>query len=112
MLALEVRAANPGLALRPGQVVSVEEGLGPERAGASVPLAAVLRGDDGVPFCFVVDEADGGPRAAARRVALGPMHDARVEIASGLAQGERVVVRGQHYLADGDPLAVVEARAP
>ncbi len=85
-----------------------------EREGAAlVPERAVMRspeaqrgGPDDAPAArvFVVG-SDGG--AHARGVRLGLRDGARREVLSGLAPGERVVVRGQHGLKSGDPVAVV-----
>jgi RND family efflux transporter MFP subunit len=44
--------------------------------------------------------------AQRRTVRLGPRYGDRVEILGGVADGERVVVQGQHLLRDGAPVRV------
>jgi RND family efflux transporter MFP subunit len=58
-------------------------------------------------FVFVAEEMEGGWIARRRTVQAGKDHDARVEIFSGLQEGEFVVTFGYQNLADGQKLAVV-----
>jgi RND family efflux transporter MFP subunit len=58
---------------------------------------------------FVVD-AQGV--AKERLVRLGARKGSMLEVLDGLAQGERLVVRGQHGLKDGQQVQVVEANKP
>ena len=58
---------------------------------------------------FVVDEQG---VAKQRLVRLGARKGAMLEVLEGLAQGERLVVRGQHGLRDGQKVQVVEATKP
>jgi cobalt-zinc-cadmium efflux system membrane fusion protein len=61
----------------------------------TVPVAAVLYDDENFPFVYV--QVDAG-RFAQRSVTLGVQQDDRVEIASGLAAGDRVVSQGSVFL--------------
>lgn len=72
-----------------------------------VPAAAVVL-RDGFSTVFVVD-ADGLARA--RRIEAGAREQGLVEVRRGLAAGDRVVVAGAGFLADGDRVRVV-AGAP
>lgn len=65
------------------------------RKGLLVAVTAVLRDDENLPYLFVA-MADGS--FARRRIELGGRVDARYEIMTGLAAGERVVVDGSLYL--------------
>lgn len=102
----EVTLPNPDLALRPESVVDVQVTTGHTEAVHMVPLAAVLRDVAAEPFCFVIGDTEAQPRAVRRPVALGPVRGARVTIVRGLTDGDRVVVRGQHYLGDGDRVRI------
>jgi cobalt-zinc-cadmium efflux system membrane fusion protein len=62
--------------------------------GLLVPVAAVLRDDENLPFVYVA--APGG--FARRRIVLGGRVDDRYEIASGLQPGESVVTDGALYV--------------
>jgi RND family efflux transporter MFP subunit len=100
-----VRVSAPaGLAVGlPAQVAIVGE----ERGDAViVPAEAVVTEDDR-PAVFVVG-ADG--KAHRREVALGIANAEEVEIAKGLAAGERVVVKGHQELPDGAAVTTGEAR--
>ncbi len=57
---------------------------------------------------FVVD--DGGV-ARQRTVEVGLRDDGTSEILTGLAEGDRLVVRGQHQLRDGERVTVIEEGA-
>jgi len=103
-LPFEVELPNPEGILRPELSVEVEVPTGAPEPLLLVPLAAVLRGADTRPFCFLAAERDGALRAERRPVTLGDVHGERVAITGGLAPGDRVVVRGQHFLQAGDRL--------
>ena len=107
-LPFEVTVPNPDLALRPEMVVEVEVGGEKTVRAHTVPLTSVLREIGREPFCFVVRERDGIERAERRLVVLGSVYRDRVVVSSGLRAGERLVVRGQHFLTAGDPVRIVE----
>lgn len=104
----EIELENPELALRPELVVQVEIPTGAPVSGILVPLAAVLRGADTRPFCFVAVDGEDGTRAERRPVSIGAVHGERVVVTDGLRPGESVVVRGQHFLRPGNPVRIVE----
>ena len=56
----------------------------------------------------MVEGEDEDLRAARRSVELGAVHGERVAVTAGLAPGERLVVRGQHFLRPDDPVRVIE----
>ena len=66
-----------------------------------LPAATLVDG----PAVFVVGD-DGVARK--RPVTTGAAADGAVEIAAGVAAGERVVLAGQSRLADGDRVKTVE----
>lgn len=102
---VEVEVVNPELRLRPQAAVQVELPIGPATQAHSVPLAAVLRGAGGRPFSFVVNGEGEDLRVGWRPVSLGPVHGERVVI-GGLARGERVITRGQHFVTVGDRVRI------
>ncbi len=65
------------------------------RVGLLVPVAAVLRDDENLPYLFVA-RTDGS--FGRRRIELGGRIGARYEVTDGLAAGERVVVDGAVFL--------------
>jgi RND family efflux transporter MFP subunit len=76
-------------------------GASPPRLKLSIPKAAV-RTDQGQSIVFVVV----GDRVERRAVRTGDAAGEQVEIVSGLAAGERVVVEGPPDLADGRAVIV------
>ena len=59
---------------------------------------------------FVVEERDGREVARARPVELGPAERNQVVVESGVRVGERLIVVGQHQVAEGDRVRVVRVR--
>lgn len=92
-IAFDEAAAN----FRPGRFVRVDLLAG--EPTIVVPTSAVLV-RNGREFAVYVSDAEGGRRYDRRTVVPGPSIDGRVAIASGLAPGDRVVVRGA-LLLDG-----------
>jgi hypothetical protein len=76
-------------------------GAAPARPTLSIPKAAV-RTDQGQSIVFVVVE----DRVERRAVRVGDARGDQVDIVSGLAAGDRVVVEGPPDLADGRTVVV------
>ncbi len=93
--------------LRPGAFAEIEIPVGTAAEAPVIPQTAIRPSDRG--FLAFVVEAD---VARERVLELGlRTADGRVEVRSGLAVGEQLVVRGAEALRDGAPV-VVEASAP
>jgi cobalt-zinc-cadmium efflux system membrane fusion protein len=86
-----VQVDNPGGLLKKQMYVRVAIRSGKTTHGLLVPVAAVLRDDDNLPFVYVA-QADGS--FARRHVTLGYRDGDRYVIAAGLRAGDRVVVDG------------------
>lgn len=90
-VAARVVVDNPGDLLKKQMYVRVQiRSARPER-GLLVPVAAVLRDDENLPFVYV-QEADGS--YARRPVTLGVRTGDRTLIAGGLEAGDKVVTEG------------------
>ena len=89
--------------VRSGMAADVRFSFGDEGATSAliVPLVAVGEDRQGR-FVFVV-EATGEERGVVRRraVAIGEIRGTRIEVASGLRAGERIVTAGVRRLTDG-----------
>jgi membrane fusion protein, heavy metal efflux system len=94
-VAVRVVTPNPRGLLKKDMYVTVDISSRVERSGLLVPVSAVLRDDQDLPFVFV-ENADGS--FARRRVTIGYRVGDRQEIATGLAAGERVVVEGGLFM--------------
>ncbi len=66
------------------------------------------KADEVLRKAYVVDDRGIAHR---REVRLGARQGSLLEVVDGLAEGERVVVRGQHELRDGQEVEVVEDKA-
>jgi RND family efflux transporter MFP subunit len=100
-------ALPPDSGLLPGMFARAEIATG-EAEVLAVPLEAlVVR--DGRPAVFVLPP--GAERVALRPVATGARREGMVEVTRGLAAGERIVVAGAGFLADGDRVRVAEDAA-
>jgi RND family efflux transporter MFP subunit len=92
-LKVRLEADNPAGALKPDQFVTVEFTSG---AGAKLTVAADAVLDSGRRQVVFVDR--GGGLFEKRLVQTGERFDERVEVVSGLREGERVVVSGAFLL--------------
>ncbi len=100
---VEVLVENRDLALRPGMYSRVMLNVG-EIEGLLVPSLAVRKqvGSD-ERFVFVVEDGV----AHRRTVNLGRTFDDKLEILSGIEEGEMLVTTGQHNLMDQSEVEIV-----
>lgn len=97
---------NADEALFPNQFVNIRLALARQEDVLSIPTAAVQYGADGA-FVFVIGDDQ---RATRRELTLGRANAGRVEVRSGLAVAERVVVEGVDRLHDGRDVLIVETQ--
>jgi RND family efflux transporter MFP subunit len=105
---IEIVMNNPGRILKPRMVADVEIANNLLRDVVVVPQNALIRTEDGYQV-YVAAEGDGGLRAAARPVILGPLYANRVVVEEGLAEGDQLIVRGQQLVEVGDRVRIVNA---
>jgi RND family efflux transporter MFP subunit len=87
--------------LRPGVFARGEIAIGTGPAYMA-PLESVVSAD-GYSYVFVLNDDNIVSR---RRVETGSIHDASIEIVSGVEAGERIVNKGAGFLKDGDRVDV------
>jgi len=107
-----VEVQNEARRLMPGMVARVDLRLGEERKLMTVPLDAVLD-EFGLKYVFVmVRNPEGGWLAAKRRIDARPIpfRPTELEVAAGLAEGDRIAVTSIRQLRDG--MAVRPASGP
>nr|WP_246389907.1 efflux RND transporter periplasmic adaptor subunit [Halomonas cerina] len=90
-------------ALLPGMAVQGQLLLRDER-GPVVPSDALIRRPDGSVSVWLAHEEDGQWHGDERRVVTGPSHDGYTAIEQGIDAGERVIVRGNERLEEGQRL--------
>ena len=103
-----VQAANPGEKLKPGGTVRVAIIAETIQDTIIVPAAALLNSDDGSPKVMIVT-ADN--KARERRVAVGVRQGKRVQIVSGLQEGDKVITSGGLGLEDKAKVAIQVPKA-
>jgi cobalt-zinc-cadmium efflux system membrane fusion protein len=94
-IAVRIVVPNPNGVLKRDLYVRVALQASRESSGLLVPVAAVLRNDENLPFVFVANP-DG--TFARRGVQIGSRVGDRQEITSGLTAGETVVAEGGLFL--------------
>ncbi len=106
--AFKIRASipNPDLALPAGMFMLVELTLA-EREALTVPEEAVLLTERQASVFVIEDE-----KAVLRTIELGQRDIGKVEIKSGLQEGERIAITGLQRLRSGSAVQVVEPEAP
>lgn len=100
---VKVVAENPEHRLRPGMIVSARLVRRSLPDALALPFFSVMDRDD-ISVVFVVEEGV----ARQRRVETGAIQGGIVEVASGVAAGEAVVIVGQRALVDGEAVEIVE----
>lgn len=86
----------------PGMLVRATFTLDQRKAVVAVPAEAVATRPDGTRTLFVAE----GETARLKTVTTGLEGGGFVEVVSGLAEGELVVVQGQEKLKDGAPISL------
>lgn len=103
-----VQAANPGEKLKPGGTVRVNIIAETLQDVIIVPATALLNSDDGTSKVMVV-LADNTARE--RRVSVGVRQGKRVQIISGLQEGDKVVTSGGLGLEDKAKVSIQQPKA-
>jgi multidrug efflux system membrane fusion protein len=96
-IAAKAKFANENFQLWPGSYVDVEIDLSVRPNTVMIPTVAIQSGQSG-PFVFVAKD---GQKAEMRKVELIGSDGERTALASGVNDGERVIVEGQMRLVDG-----------
>jgi membrane fusion protein, multidrug efflux system len=105
LVPVEVALQGSGAAVvRPGFLARVTFAVGTHDGVLLVPAGAVV-GAGGTQSVFVLDNG----AVVRRTVTTGLTSEGRVEVRTGLAAGERVVVRGSNMLRDGMAVRVVDS---
>lgn len=104
---LRVLVDDPDGRLLPGTSARARILLPPGDDSVGVPRDALLRQPDGGFSVFVLEEGDDGTVARQRSVRVARDRGEMVAVSDGVALGERVVVRGNEALADGQRVDVV-----
>jgi len=94
-MGVRVVTKNPGEVLKKQMYVRVIIHSSRESTGLLIPVPAVLRDDENLPFVYVAGPNGGFAR---RQVTLGSRVDERYEITAGLAEGDQIVTDGSLFV--------------
>jgi RND family efflux transporter MFP subunit len=97
----EVDVANPDLILIPGMYAEVNLTLQQHNDVVAVPVTAVDSAGDGAGNVMVVTPNN---QVVIRKIALGIETADRIEVRSGLNEGDQVVLSGRSALKSGDQI--------
>ncbi len=92
---VRITANNAGRLLKRDMFVRVNIRAASDRNGLVIPVAALLRDNDNLPFVFVV-KADG--TFERRKVTVGPRMSGQYEALTGLVAGDKVVADGALFI--------------
>ncbi|MBX3732103.1 MAG: efflux RND transporter periplasmic adaptor subunit [Verrucomicrobiae bacterium] len=101
---VKARIPNREGRLRGGMLASMDLGIQRREAALVIPETAILNSGDATSV-FVVTETE---TAALKPVEIGLRLAGRVEIVTGLTEGERVIVEGVQKLRPGAPVVLAE----
>ena len=94
-VAVRVVVDNPGEILKKQMYVRVRIKASHESDGLLVPVSAILRDDENLPFVYQL-QADGS--FARQHVTLGARADGQYDISEGLKSGDQIVIDGALFL--------------
>ncbi|MBX7187754.1 MAG: efflux RND transporter periplasmic adaptor subunit [Vicinamibacteria bacterium] len=106
---VEVTIANTAESVRPGMIGTLLFGSPERPLRLVIPLAAVVKSParpDGFAV-FRVRERDGKAFAEAQDIQIGDTYGNAIEVTSGLAKGDRVVVLGGSLLRNGQEVRLL-----
>ena len=96
------------LVITPGMSARGRLNIDTGRSGVAVSRDAILRFPDGRVTVWVLDPGGDLPIVREQLVRTGSEFDGVVEITSGLADGDVVVVRGNEMLQEGQAVSIVD----
>lgn len=100
--AVEITLSNPGHLLKPGMYARVNIAIKKSREAILIPSYAVLeKGDQKVVFLMRQE------KAFSKSVEIGDFGSDLVEVKSGLAPGDTLIISGQHRVNHGDSIRIV-----
>jgi RND family efflux transporter MFP subunit len=110
---MEVDLVNTDHSLKPGMLARIRVQVEQRENAVVAPTSAltVTAKREGTHNLYRAMVAKNG-KAEERFVLLGLEDGDRVEVIKGLAAGEQLIVKGQHMLADGDPIQLGATAPP
>ena len=109
---IRVSVENPGSRLKAGMFAKVRVITERKDNIVKIPVSAMLN-RFGEQYIFVVDNTDpSAPVARKRNIVQGILIDGVLEVVSGLAPDEEIVLRGQTLIEEGSRVNIIERLQP
>lgn len=105
---VRARVDNSAARLTPGMSVRAIIRIGTDRQAEVVPRDALIRYSDGRTIVWVAAVENDLYLVEERQVKIGLTFDGSIEVLEGLSVGERVVIRGNEALRQGQQVRVIE----
>jgi RND family efflux transporter MFP subunit len=102
-----IRVPNPSGELRLGMFLATQIPAQTVKQALTVPAQSIYRDEDGNPRVFVVS----GDTATSTPVTLGIQTSDRVQIASGVKQGDTIILTGGYGLGDKSKIEIQKPQA-
>lgn len=99
---VKLEVNNPNLNIRPGMIAEVNFSDIEQKNILAIPATAILRTPDGQPYVYVAENQ----KAFKRNVSVGAVYAGKIEILSGLAVGDDLVIGGQQKLTNGSDILI------
>jgi len=103
-----IRVSNSSGELRLGMFLAAQIPAKIDKQALTVPAQAIYRDDEGNPRVFIVS----GDTATSTPVTLGIQNTDRVEILSGVKQGDTLILTGGYGLGDKSKIVIQSPQAP
>ncbi|MBT1710305.1 efflux RND transporter periplasmic adaptor subunit [Fulvivirgaceae bacterium PWU5] len=100
---VKVRLANGNGKLLPGMLANINISTDHKRDVLTVPADAVVRDPEELTYVFIVDDKN---RAIKKRIVIDGLSMNEIIVSEGLHIGDRVIIRGQSQLKDGQTVAL------
>jgi HlyD family secretion protein len=101
---VEIELPNPQHLLKPGMFARVQITLGKKEDVILIPTHAIVE-ETGQKKVFLVQDG----KAVSRMVESGATQDGWIEIKTGLAEGDSLIVAGQYLVKENEPVKVVSS---
>tara|TARA_R100000027_G_scaffold32582_1_gene23874 strand:- start:16740 stop:17255 length:516 start_codon:yes stop_codon:yes gene_type:complete len=104
---VRVAIQDPPSILRPGMSAVAIFHPKPDDTELLIPRDAIIRTDEGNVRVWVIEGNGEAMIATSKAVELGDRHGNQMTVLSGLSKGDRVVVRGNESLREGQSVRIV-----
>jgi len=101
---VKITVNNPDIELKPGMVCDVTLNLNTKNEIVLIPYNAISTDNNGKPFVYVVS-AD-SKCVKKQNITTGNYHESGIEVLSGLATGQTIVLEGKDKLSDNSLISL------